>query len=153
MKVNGREAQLDTIQCKNVKWHEKKRRWSSLGVAIGSENTQPVEGSAGYSYCGLEAFCKLASRRLGMDVQIDSRIVAVSFECRDTFQLPEDKKLRWWFREMFEPTKPVLPPRSPSEDEDHDHDLDENEDKDEAEEEENDEENSDDDDDQTSNAA
>ena len=86
-------------------------------------------------------------------VQIDSRIVAVSFECRDTFQLPEDKKLRWWFREMFEPTKPVLPPRSPSEDEDHDHDLDENEDKDEAEEEENDEENSDDDDDQTSNAA
>ena len=115
LKVNGTEAKLDTIQCKNCKAAgDKEKWWNSLGVAIDTEDTQPVEGSAGYSYCGLEAFCKLASRRLEMDVQIDSRIMAVSSECPDTFQLPKSKKLRWWFREMLEPTISVLPPRSPS---------------------------------------
>ena len=93
---NGSETR-HTIQCKNVKWHEKKVWWRSLGVA---EDTQPVEECAGYSYCGLEASCELASRRLGLDAQI----MAVSYECPATFPLPKDKKLRWWFREMFEPT-------------------------------------------------
>ena len=115
LKVDGTEAKLDTIQCKNHKKHPLEKAeiaswWNSLGVAIGTEDTEPVEEKAGYSYCGLEAFCKLASRRLKMDVQIDSRIMAVSYECPATFQLPKDKKLRWWFREMLEPTISVITP-------------------------------------------
>ena len=115
LKVDEEEgyAKLDIIQRKNCKKHATKDDivswWSSLGVAIGTEDTEPVEESAGYSYCGLEAFCKLVSRRLDMDVQIDSRILAVPHECPATFQLPKDKRLRWWFREMLEPTMSVVP--------------------------------------------
>ena len=128
LKVNETEAKLDTIQCKNCKAAgDKEKWWNSLGVAIDTEDTQPVEGSAGYSYRGLEAFCKLVSRRLEMNVQIDSRILAVSFECPDTFQLPKNKKLRWWFREMFEPTISVLPPSGENDADEEDEEDDEDE--------------------------
>ena len=86
------QRKLDTIHCKNFKDKViKKPWWNSLGVPIDTEDTEPVEGSAGYSYCGLKAFCKLASHRLGMGVPIDSLIIAV---CLSAQLLLKDKKLR-----------------------------------------------------------
>ena len=87
--------------------------WSSLGVSLSSEgryNLSPSTESAGYSYRGLQMFCKLLGDWLSFPVQLGKRTLALSFRAHNDFPVPDNENCRVWFREMLEPTISVLEP-------------------------------------------
>lgn len=118
--VNPEECLLETTQCKNYKESQGATMfswWWSLGVRHeeGKKwNFEPTEGSAGYSFAGLEAFRDLLTKKLGREVKLGVRTMAVSFSMppKAKFAYPVDNKARVWFREMFEPTISVFPPET-----------------------------------------
>jgi hypothetical protein len=123
-------ANLETIQCKHYKSLPSSKTWlhwwKSLGVALeenGSANLAPKGAgcSAAYSYEGLLRCCDLLQKVLeeiplsaALHINIGTRILAVSARAPGNLKnivIPQSPQTQVWFREMFEPTISVLPPR------------------------------------------
>jgi hypothetical protein len=101
-------ARLDCIQCKN---HKKapgiaSEWWMSLGYNLQAEKTDdsPSDGSAGWSYTGLQGLMKCLSNLVGLEVTLGRRIVATSLLASDlgSVTIPKDGVV--WCRELLEPT-------------------------------------------------
>ena len=117
------------IQCKNFAKYGKTfidKGWRSLGIAVTEGDSpdifDPEDGSAGYSYAGLDAFCNMVKCKLGKgSMVLEKRILATSVKAppkaKVPVPLPESDTgcaAELWFREMFEPTISVVAINSPS---------------------------------------
>ena len=115
--VNEKLAVLKSIQCKHYATFPGqavvKTWWSSLGVLVNGNTVdmKPTGGSAGYSYVGLDSFRRFLVKKLDRPVDLGDRILAVSFKAVESFPMPTHRNMRVWFREMFEPTISVIPPK------------------------------------------
>jgi hypothetical protein len=97
-----------------------KSAFSSLGVAIVGDDihTEPVTGSAGFSYLGTRRFAESLKQKLGTKVLIRKRVLVFSKDWEalssqtgwGTFKFEKayEKGLMLWTREMMEPTISVL---------------------------------------------
>merc|ERR1712232_1032547 len=102
LRMDDDSAELECIQCKHLASPTTSESWrSSLGVDLKKNDTAPTEGSAGYSYAGLDAFRKLIESRINTNVKFGPRTLAYSFKAPQTAEiaLPNDEKTRVWFRE------------------------------------------------------
>mmetsp|Transcript_32272 Transcript_32272/g.78745 ORF Transcript_32272/g.78745 Transcript_32272/m.78745 type:complete len:901 (-) Transcript_32272:398-3100(-) len=117
---------LEAIQCKHTSasagQEVMKKWWSSLGIACKASDSgwdwAPTEGSAGYSYTGLNSFRELLEERLNTQIIFGDRIMAMSFSMSQPNDIhepvessgPNSRRAKLWFKEMFEPTISVFPP-------------------------------------------
>mmetsp|Transcript_32278 Transcript_32278/g.78752 ORF Transcript_32278/g.78752 Transcript_32278/m.78752 type:complete len:908 (-) Transcript_32278:358-3081(-) len=126
LRKTGEVFVLEAIQCKHTSasagQEVMKKWWSSLGIAYKASDSSwdwaPTEGSAGYSYTGLNSFRELLEERLKEPVIFGDRIMAMSFSMSQPTDIhepaessgPNSRRAKLWFKEMFEPTISVFPP-------------------------------------------
>ena len=117
LRWSGDVHYLDAIQCKHFKHFDNgtvDSGWTSLGIDVldpKKPNFSPDKGKAGYSYAGLVQFRDLLQSRIGKEVQLGDRIVAMSTPAPPHALVvipqsaaPNEGTAKIWFREMLEPT-------------------------------------------------